>query len=129
MGRIQTHNKEIIHQAEYRACEMKTFPSKLEERMQLLLDRYDIYYEPQKIFYIYANDGWIIKYYIADFFIPKNNLIIEVDGKFHDSQKGYDKRRTRYIQDCYPGIEVIRFRWEDLDDEKKILQLLERIHR
>ena len=127
MGRIEIHNREIIASANYRASQMDTWPSPLEERMKKFLDDNDIYYESQKIFYIYAEDGWIIRYYIADFFVPDRNIIIEVDGKFHDDHKQHDKMRTREIQEQYPEVEVLRYRWKDLSDEGKMEDLLERI--
>ena len=122
--RVQEHNREVRSSAEYRAGEMKAFPSKLEERMQWFLNLHHIYYEFQKIFYIFDKDGWIIRYYIADFFVPQRNLIIEVDGKFHDEHKQHDKMRTRNIQESYPGIEVLRYKWKDLDDRNKMNELL-----
>ena len=125
--RLQEHNKDMIASAEYRATEMKYFPSKLEERMISFLDSHHIFYEPQKIFYIEAADGWIITYYIADFFIPDKYIIVEVDGKFHDDHKQHDKMRTREIQEHYPGIEVLRYRWGDLSDSHKMQELLYRI--
>ena len=127
MGRIEIHNREVIASANYRASQMDTWPSPLEERMKKFLDDNDIYYESQKIFYIYAEDGWIIRYYIADFFVPDRNIIIEVDGKFHDDHKQHDKMRTREIQEQYPEVEVLRYRWKDLSDEEKMEDLLERI--
>ena len=127
MGRIEIHNREVIASANYRASQMDTWPSPLEERMKEFLDDNDIYYESQKIFYIYAEDGWIIRYYIADFFVPDRNIIIEVDGKFHDDHKQHDKMRTREIQEQYPEVEVLRYRWKDLSDEEKMEDLLERI--
>ena len=127
MGRIEIHNREVIASANYRASQMDTWPSPLEERMKEFLDDNDIYYEAQKIFYIYAEDGWIIRYYIADFFVPDRNIIIEVDGKFHDDHKQHDKMRTREIQEQYPEVEVLRYRWKDLSDEGKMEDLLERI--
>ena len=127
MGRIEIHNREIIASANYRASQMDTWPSPLEERMKKFLDDNDIYYESQKIFYIYAEDGWIIRYYIADFFVPDRNIIIEVDGKFHDDHKQHDKMRTREIQEQYPEVEVLRYRWKDLSDEGKMEDLLEKI--
>ena len=127
MGRIEIHNREVIASANYRASQMDTWPSPLEERMKEFLDDNDIYYEAQKIFYIYAEDGWIIRYYIADFFVPDRNIIIEVDGKFHDDHKQHDKMRTREIQEQYPEVEVLRYRWKDLSDEEKMEDLLERI--
>ena len=125
--RISEHNREVRNQAEYRAQEMKHFPSPLEERMQFFLEKHWILYEPQKIFYIYAEDGWIIRYYIADFYLPGSNVIIEVDGKFHDKQKQHDKHRTKTIQEHYPGVEVIRFTMKDLSDEEKLQELLTKI--
>ena len=124
MGRVAQHNREIIAQAEYRAREMTVFPSKLEERMQVFLEELGIRYEFQKIFYIYANDGWIIRYYIADFYIPDKDMIIEVDGKFHDKQKLHDKIRTAAIQGQYPEVEVLRYTWDDMGDEDKMVELI-----
>lgn len=127
MGRVQEHNREIMATAEYRAEEMKTWPSKLEERMQQFLEYYNIRYEAQKIFYIYAKDGWITRFFIADFYIPDRKIIIEVDGSFHDKQKQHDKTRTRIIQENYPGIEVLRYKWQDMFENDIIDDLLSRI--
>lgn len=127
MGRVKEHNKEVMYKAIYRANEMKQYPSKLEERMIELLDEQHILYEFQKIFYIYADDGWIQRYYIADFYIPKHRIIIEVDGKFHDDHKQHDKERTRTIQKNYPGVEVLRYKWDDLSDVHKMMELVDRI--
>lgn len=123
MGKIQNHNREMIAQAEYRAGEMIAFPSKLEERMISFLDDLGICYEFQKIFYIYADDGWIIRYYIADFYVPDKNIIIEVDGKFHDRQRLHDKHRTKMIQEHYPDVEVLRYTWNDLSDSDRMEEL------
>ena len=127
MGKIKIHNREIMVSAEYRATQMDTWPSPLEERMKEFLDRYSIYYKSQKIFYIYADNGWITRYYIADFYIPDKKIIIEVDGKFHDDHKQHDKMRTKEIQEQYPGVEVLRYKWKDLDDIDKMDSLLFRI--
>lgn len=124
MGKLEIHNREIIETAEYRATQMKLWPSPLEEKMQNLLDENNIEYESQKIFYIYADDGWIIRYYIADFFVPNANLIIEVDGKFHDEHKLHDKERTKIIQENYPGVEIYRWRGKDFKDKYKVEELL-----
>lgn len=102
MGRVQNHNRELMTQARYRAEQMQVWPSPLEERMRNFLDNHSIHYEFQKIFYIYADDGWIIRYYIADFYLPESKIIIEVDGKFHDNQKQHDKNRTKDIVNNYP---------------------------
>ena len=127
MGKIEVHNKEVKRSAEYRANQMKIWPSPLEEKMALFLTGNNILFETQKIFYIYADDGWINTYYIADFYIPSKKIIIEVDGKFHDKHKQHDRMRTKEIQNHYPGVEVLRYRWKDLSDTKIMDDLLCRL--
>ena len=127
MGRIDIHNREVICSARARAEEMRIFPSPLEERMQKVLDRAGVQYEPQWIFYIYEKDGWIRKYYIADFYVPSRKIIIEVDGKFHDEHRQHDKMRTREIQSQYPGVEVLRYKWKDVADEELMEDLVRRV--
>ena len=125
MSRLSEHNKEIKASAEYRAGEMRAWPSPLEERMKEFLDKHCIDYEFQKIFYIYADDGWIIRYYIADFYIPATKTIIEVDGKkYHDHHSQHDKLRTKTIQENYPNVKVLRYTWNDLSDEKKMEKMI-----
>jgi very-short-patch-repair endonuclease len=126
MGKVQEHNREIMKSAQSRAEEMKTWPSPLEERMIAFLDTHNIKYESQYIFYIFKGD-WIIKYYIADFYVPEKKLIIEVDGKFHDKHKLHDKQRTKDIQKQYLGVEVLRYQWKDLSDATKMKELLHKL--
>lgn len=127
MGKIGIHNQEMRASAKFKAEEMKAWPSPLEERMQQFLDDNWVFYQFQKIFYITADNGYILRYYIADFYIPEKKIIIEVDGKFHDNQRQHDRDRTRAIQKQYPGIEVIRFTFEDLRNDDKLRDLLHRI--
>ena len=128
MSSKQIHNKEIMSSAEFRAEEMRTWPSPLEERMIAFLDKHYIHYEFQKIFYIYADDKYIIRYYIADFYIPDRKIIIEVDGKkYHDHHSQRDKERTRNIQEQYPEVQVLRYTWADLSNEDKMRVLLIRL--
>ena len=44
---------------------------------------------------------------IIDFVCLDKNLIIEVDGKIHDTQKNYDEERTKELESI--GFRVIRF--------------------
>ena len=81
----------------------------------------------QKIFYICAKDGWIVRYYIADFYVPDKCIIIEVDGKFHENRRQHDKDRTKNIQESYPEVEVLRYTWQDLSDQRKMQDLLHQI--
>lgn len=127
MRNVQSHNREMMLTAQYRAQEMKTWPSPLEERMITFLNGHGILYEQQKIFYIKDDDGWIKRYYITDFFLPKDNIIIEVDGKFHDKHTQADRDRTKAIQKILPGVEVLRFKWKDLENKNTMDDLLFRV--
>ena len=127
MSRVTEHNKEVRRKAEYRASDMRMWPSPLEERMKAFLDENWINYEEQKIFYICAKDGWIVRYYIADFYVPDKCIIIEVDGKFHENRRQHDKDRTKNIQESYPEVEVLRYTWQDLSDQRKMQDLLHQI--
>ena len=127
VGRVQEHNKEVMDSARFRAEKMNIWPSPLEEKMKEVLDISGIHYEQQKIFYIYADDGWIIRYYIADFYVPDKNIIIEVDGRFHDRHKQHDKMRTKEIQEQYPEVEVVRFNWKEVHSRKIMEGLIERL--
>ena len=125
MGRIAEHNQEIRRCAQNRAFAMRFDPSKLEEKMQKFLDKHHIYYTSQEIFYIYDDSRWITTYYIADFYVPDKKIIIEVDGKkYHEHHSQKDRDRTRAIQKNYPGVEVLRYTWHDLDDFTKMDELL-----
>ena len=64
--------------------------NKEENKIQSILDKLNIKYERQTIFNI---DG---KSYIADFYIPKNNVIIEVDGDYHNK---YDQQIKDFCRD------------------------------
>ena len=50
-----------------------------------------------------------VAYFIADFYCHKSQLIIEIDGGYHDvpEQKRYDEDRTKVLEEL--GLKVIRF--------------------
>ena len=74
--------------------------------------------------YIKKDNGFIQRYYIADFFIPKVGVIVETDGKFHDNQVEQDKLRTKDIQTHCGNYKVVRWRWHDFQSIKKIQDLI-----
>ncbi len=59
----------------------------------------------------------IIGPYIADFYIPYSQLIIEADGASHAGRQEYDQRRETYMR--HRGYRTIRFNnaqiWQDCD--------------
>jgi len=67
----------------------------------------------------------IIGKYIADFYCPKANLVIELDGGQHYSDTGHVKDRTRDDVLRKMGLKVLRF--SDRDVFKNIGGVIERI--
>ncbi len=63
--------------------------------------------------------------YIIDFAFLEKNLLIEVDGGYHEDedQKKYDEARTNYLEDA--GYRVIRFGNEEI--EKNYFKVIEKI--
>jgi len=60
---------------------------------------------------------FIIAPYIVDFFCPSRNLVIEIDGNFHDKdrkQQNYDMRRDQHISSF--GLRVWRLRNLEIED-------------
>lgn len=53
-----------------------------------------------------------IGHFIVDFYCPECKLIVEVDGKIHDSQQDYDTTRTKHLE-AY-GYRVIRCQNQDV---------------
>ena len=117
------HNKKVRNNAEGHAVEMRKNPSYLEKMMIELLDSWKVHYEFQKIIYIRSKGGFIKQYYIADFYIPKTHLIIEVDGSFHKEQTALDEFRTKNIQKHYPKITVARWEYKDFRIINSLKQL------
>lgn len=121
------HNKNVRKNAELHANEMKLHPSWLERQMIEFLNNQKIKFEFQKIFYIRSSGGFIKQYYIADFYIPKKHIILEVDGKFHNDQVKLDSFRTWNIQKHYPKTKVVRWVSEDFrsyTNMKKLIEIL-----
>ena len=121
---VKLHNSTIMGVAKSYAEDMRDCPSTLEERMIKFLEEHNIAFDFQRIFYIKNRSGWIRKFYIADFYIPAKQVILETDGKFHDEQVEEDKIRTRNITKHYSNIKVIRWRWNDFGSYTKMKELL-----
>ena len=72
--------------------------------MKSKLDFCKIKYEYQ--YPIEAEKSW----YILDFYLPKYNLAVEIDGKSHENKQKYDKLRDKYL--LSKGIKTVRiFSW------------------
>lgn len=76
-------------------------------------------FEFQKI--IYTDNK---HFFIADFYIPSQNLIIELDGEYHDSIKQQDKDiwRTKILQSL--GYRIIRFKNKQITESRDLSWVL-----
>lgn len=76
-------------------------------------------FEFQKI--IYTDNK---HFFIADFYIPSKNLIIELDGEYHDDAKQQEKDiwRTKILKSL--GYRVIRFKNKQIIESKDLFWVL-----
>jgi very-short-patch-repair endonuclease len=68
-----------------------------------------VFNEPVKI---YNNEKKYIKNYYIDFFLPKTNIGIELDGKQHEKCKEYDQNRDQLIYDTRK-IKIVRVSYNE----------------
>ena len=92
---LKIHNKKLVNNAKFLRKNMTKEERKL---WYDFLRSYTIRFLRQKI----------IGNYIVDFYCPKANLVIELDGSEHYTDKGivYDEERTEYLKNF--GLQVIR---------------------
>ena len=78
-----------------------------------------INFEFQKI--IYTDNK---HFFIADFYIPSKNLIIELDGEYHNDAKQQDKDiwRTKLLNSL--GYRVIRFKNKQITESRDLSWIL-----
>ena len=76
-------------------------------------------FEFQKI--IYTDNK---HFFIADFYIPSKNLIIELDGEYHDNTKQQNKDiwRTQLLHSL--GYRVIRFKNKQITESENLFWVL-----
>jgi len=66
--------------------------------------------------------GWV-DFYIADFYCNELKLIIELDGRIHDSRGDYDKERDARLN--AKGLQVIRILNDETNNIPVLLNFLE----
>lgn len=106
------------------ARNMRMYPSPLEEEMMNLLDKHNLNYVFQNIFYIIDYKGHIDKFFIVDFYFPEVRIVLETDGNFHHKRVKQDAKRTDLLLSHYPELKIIRWEWGDFNDQQKIKELL-----
>lgn len=119
-------NAKMREVAEKYAAKARKHPSFLEKLMREFLDNHHVRYDFQKPCCIY-DKGVIKQFFIVDFYIPSKKLIIETDGKYHDSQLEYDDYRTKMIRKQHPSVEIIRWRFKDFHSPQRMRELLKKV--
>ena len=89
-----------------------------ELKFKQFLDKNMVAYKFQKIIYVSVDCKQ--KFYIADFFFKQYNLIVELDGGYHNTpdQKIKDDMRTMHLRRA--GYFVLRFDNSRTDDCKSL---------
>lgn len=68
----------------------------------------------------------IIGNYIVDFYCPKLNLVLEIDGSSHDDKYEYDARRDDYLTGL--GLTVLHIEDRDVKfNMSKVLYMIEAV--
>lgn len=93
-----------------RRFELQNSANNYEQRLFVFLKENGFDFYHQMPFYIHKN------VYFADFYLPKFNCIIEVDGISHNGREGEDAERDEDFKDA--GIKTIRIKNEELTPEK-----------
>lgn len=97
----------------------------IEKKVEWLLKQKNIVFERQKLIYRTeyrrcGKKGIQKRFYIVDFYLPDNNIIIECDGAFwHDNRKEYDIKRYKYLESL--GYIILRFSEVDILYNLKIV--------
>ena len=70
---------------------------------------YGLKFHRQKPLFVYREQSWVDRFFIADFYHHPSKLIIEIDGCVHNQKdiKAYDKLRTYLLKEH--GYKIIRF--------------------
>ena len=110
----------LTDSAKHNRAKLIQTATKAEKKFIGILKSNDIKYEFQKI--CYYEDS----YYIVDFFIPESRLVVEIDGRYHDSseQQRDDQLRTRRLIKLCNISNVIRFTNDELDNKEAVLSKL-----
>jgi very-short-patch-repair endonuclease len=93
--------------------ELKLNPMEKVMAVELLTQGFEFYCQYQ----IDCPKGWVIggrKYFVADFYLPKLNLIIETDGKIHLKEENQVKDRYKDLTLASMGYRIFRFNWDDV---------------
>lgn len=116
--KVETKNGWLINNLEdLRDAFDEHKPTPIERVMASRLMMYEEYCPFWYQYKINFDEGMVIsgrKYVVADFKLDKYNVVIEVDGKIHETPDNQVKDRYRDMALLSMGIVTFRFDWDDV---------------
>lgn len=96
-----TKNTSLGNSAEKFKVKLTKDQTEAEKVFKAILKSENIEYEFQKIIYYTDPEDSKEKFFIVDFYLPTTNIIIELDGGYHDkkTQKVKDQVRTKRLKE------------------------------
>jgi very-short-patch-repair endonuclease len=117
-GKIDIRKGFLAQQERYQIGEGIYYDTKPEKEMKVYLDELKLEYKSQ---FLVRN---ICHSYVADFYLPLHNIIIEVDGKWsHNYPNGLERDFIRNQELKAAGYQVLRF-WENEFDLERIREAI-----
>lgn len=96
------HNRTVRKRLNRFSKRMKENPTPLEIKMEEILKEIGIIFDPQVV----------IGKCIADFVLRESRIVVEVDGKQHESTKEKDASRDKFLRKS--GFWVLRFNYQQV---------------
>ena len=112
--------KKISHlirsEGEHNSRLMYKFPTALEAQVKKVLDDNGVRYKFQQLFYRFVKGyrQYVEAYYIANFWIPKKKLVLEIQPARRKIEVESEKLRTFSYDGVFPRAQVLRITEEDL---------------
>lgn len=90
-----------------------------EKKFKAVLKALNVKYEYQHIIFI---DNW--HFYIVDFYLPDYNVVVEIDGNFHNiyGHKAKDRKRTDNLKKLAKVKNIIRIANEDVKPNQTFIK-------
>ena len=107
----------IRSEGEHNSRLMYKFPTALEGEVKKILDDNGIMYKFQQLFYRFVRGyrQYVEAYYIANFWIPKRKLILEIQPARRKIEVDSEKLRTFSYEGISPRAQVLKITKEDLE--------------
>ena len=125
----QTNNTDKRAVAKEYAASLIANATEAEKQLYKIMTAMGIEFKFQHPIYNKDKDGVIKNFYIADFYLPKSNTVIEVDGGYHltAEQLKKDNSRTESIKMHHSGVRVMRIKNSEVMDGIKVMNFLKRV--